>query len=78
MFSLLRKIITEHLPLEEEEQRICESFFTMTAKEEYPEAYIEKIRETFSSAEHPELLLGNSTLVVLKHKEGTHRDDAVS
>lgn len=66
------RILTEIIPLAasltEDEKEILKLFFAMIEETEYDEERTQHIVNTFARAKEPRLLLGNSVLVVLKHK----------
>lgn len=68
-FHILKEAILAVVEVSEEEATILDDFFSMVEGAEYADDRVGHIMNTFMRAKEPRLLLGNSVLVSLKHKE---------
>jgi len=70
VFNELLKAIKK-ISLDRKERDVCKSFLEKAANKntKYPREHLEKLAKLFSSARHPELLLGNSIVTVLRPEE---------
>lgn len=68
-FSVLQDIITKNVSLLDDQKEIIDLFFVMARKSRYDKDRLEKIRNVFRGAKDPSFLLGNSMLIVLKHRD---------
>ncbi|XKT74523.1 MAG: class I SAM-dependent methyltransferase [Patescibacteria group bacterium UBA2163] len=74
-FRILKEAILAVVAVSEEEAIVLDTFFNMVEGTAYTEERVTHIMDTFTRAKEPRLLLGNSVLVSLRHKEQVESEE---